>query len=210
MTSERLFVKDGIKKSYLEKFLAEQFSKAGYSHADIQRTPLSTRIVVHVERPGLVIGRGGKNIDMMTEAIKEKFGLENPQLDVREVEVPALDASIVAKQIAAALERGLNYKRIANIVLERVMGSGAAGVAIRIGGRLGGDKSRFEKFSDGYLKHAGDTAETLVDTSYAEAHTNPGVVGIQVRIMKELPKELSIAKKLEEEKDGGNKKEGTQ
>lgn len=197
MAQERLFVREAIKKSEVEKFLSEEFSRAGYSHSEIQRTPLSMRITVFAHKPGLIIGRGGKNIDRITEILKTKFGFENPQLDIQEVTNPDLDPSIVSKQIASAIERGINHKRIANLTLQRVMESGAVGVAIRIAGKLGGEMGRIEKFSAGYLKYAGDPAETLVKKAYTTATVKLGKIGIQVRILTEQPKELAVFSKLE-------------
>ncbi|NOZ81653.1 MAG: 30S ribosomal protein S3 [Candidatus Micrarchaeota archaeon] len=207
MAVERHFVREGIKKLELEKFLAREFAKAGYSHCDIQRTPLSTRIIVFATKPGMIIGRGGKNIDALTEAIKEKFGIENPQLDVKEVEVPELDPQVVAQQIAFSLERGLSYIRVANIWLQRIMEAGAVGAQIKISGKLGGDMARTEKFSSGYLKHTGEPAEELVKKGFAIARTKPGVIGVQVKILTRLPKELEIAKKLEGESRGDTEDE---
>lgn len=195
MAIEKQFVKEGIKRADIEEFLAREFARAGYSHCDIFRTPLSTRIVVFASRPGMVIGRGGKNIDTITEIIRQKFNLDNPQLDVREIEVPELDAQIIAKQIASALERGLNPTRVANITLQRVMDAGAAGILIKISGKLRGEMARCEKFSAGYLKHSGEPVENLVKKGYATATTKPGIIGVQVKILPELPKELEIAKK---------------
>ncbi len=195
MAIEKQFVKEGIKKADIEEFLAQEFARAGYSHCDIFRTPMSTRIVVYASRPGMVIGRGGKNIDSITEMIRQKFSIENPQLDVREVENPDLDAQIVARHIVSALERGLNYTKVANITLQRVMEAGAAGIFVRVSGKLGGNMSRTEKYSAGYLKHSGEPAETLVKRGYAVANLKPGIVGVQVKILPELPKELEILKK---------------
>jgi len=192
MALERKFVKEGIRNKYVEEFLASEFSRAGYSHCEIQRTPLSIRITVFAHKPGLIIGKGGKNIESMTQILKEKFGFENPQLDVQEVVNPDLDPLIVSKWIASAIERGLNYKRVANIAIEKVMTAGAAGVAIRIGGKLGSDISRVEKFSSGYLQYSGDPAETMVKKAYAQAIVKLGTIGIQVRILPEKPKEIQI------------------
>jgi len=194
---ERKFIQENIKRAQLEEFLDKEFSKAGYSHCDIQRTPLSTRVTVFAQRPGMVIGRGGKIIDSMATTLKNKFGLENPQLDVREITNPNLDPGIVSKQIASSIERGLNYKRVCILTIERIMRSGATGVAIRTGGKLGGDKSRFEKFSAGYLKFSGDTAKTLVKTAYGRAQVKLGTIGLQVRIMTEKPKELMILEQID-------------
>lgn len=194
---ERLFVKENIKRAELEEFLDKEFNRAGYSHCDIQRTPLSTRITVFAQRPGMVIGRGGKIIESTTQILKNKFNIENPQLDVQEISNPNLDPTIVVKQIASSIERGFNYKRVCILTIERIMRSGATGVAIRAGGKLGGDKSRFEKFSAGYLKYSGDTARTLVRISYGRAQVKLGTIGLQVRIMTQKPKELMILEEID-------------
>lgn len=196
MALEKRFIKEAIRNRDVEEFLSSEFNKAGYSHCEIQRTPLSIRITVYAHKPGIIIGKGGKNIDAMAQALKEKFGFENPQLDVQEVRVPDLDPFIISKWIASAIERGLNYKRVANLALERVMGSGAVGVAIRIAGKIGGDMSRTEKFSAGYLKYSGDPAETDVKRAYAQANVKLGVIGIQIGILTEPPKELELFNRL--------------
>jgi len=194
---EKRFIKEGIRNRDVEEFLANEFARAGYSHSEIQRTPLSIRITVYAHKPGLIIGRGGKNIDALTQTLKEKFGFENPQLDVQEIKNPELDPHVVAKWIASAIERGLNYKRVANIALERAMVAGAAGIGIRISGKLGTDMARTEKFSDGYLQYSGEPSESMVKTSYAQANVKLGTIGIQVRIMIEKPKELETIGKVE-------------
>lgn len=196
MAIERQFVKDGIKKAELEEFLSREFARAGYSHSDIQHTPLATHITVFAQRPGMVIGRGGKNIDAITELIRQDFGLQNPQLEVREIENPALDANIVAHEIVSAIERGLNYRRVGNMMIENVMRAGAAGIAIRIGGKLGGDMGRVDKFSAGYLKYAGEQADTEVRKAYATAMVKAGAIGVQVKILPEMPKEIEASRKL--------------
>ena len=95
MALERKFIKEGITNRDVEEFLSNEFAKGGYSHCEIQRTPLSIRLTVYAHKPGLIIGRGGKNIDVITQSLKEKFGFENPQLDVQEVSNPDLDPFIV-------------------------------------------------------------------------------------------------------------------
>ncbi|OGI11933.1 30S ribosomal protein S3 [Candidatus Micrarchaeota archaeon RBG_16_36_9] len=200
MALERRFVKESIRNLDVEEFLSNEFSRAGYSHCDIQRTPLSIRITVFAHKPGIIIGRGGKNIDSIIQILKDKFGFENPQLDVQEVSIPDLDPFIISKWIASAIERGLNYKRVVNLALERVIGAGAVGVAIRIAGKIGGDISRVEKFSSGYMIYSGDPVETDVMKAYAQANVKLGIIGIQVRILTIPPKELELMKNLEENK----------
>jgi len=211
MALERRFVKEEIRNRDVEEFLAHEFAKAGYSHCEIQRTPLSIRITVFAHKPGLIIGRGGKNIELITKLLKEKFGFENPQLDVQEITNPDLDPIIVSKWIATSIERGLNYKRVANIAIERVMGAGAVGVAIRISGKIGSDMARTEKFSSGYMIYSGEPAESMVKKAYATAQVKLGTIGIQVRIVPETPSDLEIMKRIEEgEKVGDIKEETTQ
>jgi len=194
---EKKFIKDNIKLSEVEEFLKREFSRAGYSHVEISRTPVSTRVTVWAQKPGMVIGRGGKTIDALTETLKSKFSMENPALEVQEVENPDLDARIVAAQIVSGIERGLNYKRVIQFTLQRVMQAGAVGVAIRMSGKLGGEMSRTEKFHAGYLKYAGDPAEKL-DKAYATAMVKLGMIGVQVRILVDEPKEIAAARKISE------------
>jgi small subunit ribosomal protein S3 len=86
------------------------------------------------------------------------------------------------------------------------MEAGAIGIQIRIGGKLGGEKARFQKFKEGYIKHSGYYSETLVDKGYARAMLKPGIVGIQVKILKEVPKEV-LEFKVEKSESEGNKKD---
>ncbi len=198
MAQEKQFVNEALKRLQIEEFLQKQFSRAGYSHSDIQRTPLSMRVTIYAHKPGLIIGRGGRNIEMISNKLSKDFGFDNPQIDVQEIRNPDLDPEIVAKQIASGIERGFNYKRIANLTVQRVMNAGAVGVAIRIGGKVGGEMARIEKFSAGYLKFAGDPAIKLVKRAYARAKVKLGTIGIQVRILPELPTERVVMKKIEE------------
>ncbi len=197
MAVEKLFVKEGIKVSEVEEFLRKRFEKAGYSHTEIQRTPLGTRIIVHVHKPGLVIGRSGRRVNEITEEIKGKFGFENPLLDVREVEEPFLDSNIVARRIAHSIERGVNYKKVANYYLEKVIEAGAVGIQIEIAGKIGGvERSRAQKFKRGFVAHSGEYAERLVAIGYTQAIVKSGVIGIKVKMMKYLPKEVVIEKSV--------------
>jgi len=201
MAIEKVFVKEGIRESEVESYLAKRFERAGYSHTEIQRTPLGIRIIVHAHKPGLVIGRSGKRIADITEEIKGKFGFENPLIDVKEVEEPFLDAHIIANRIARALERGINFKKVANYYLDKVIEAGAIGIQINVGGKLmGAERSRFQKFKRGFVAFSGDYAETLVDKGYAQAIIKPGMIGVQVRIMKEMPKEVE-EKEFKREKE---------
>jgi len=192
MAIESYFIKEGLKEVQIEDFLSKRFEKAGYSHIGIQRTPLGTRIIIHVNRPGLVIGRSGRIIKEITEEIKEKFKLENPMLDVKEVTNPFLNAQIVASRIAKSVERGSFYKKVVHFYLNEIMKSGAVGVQIKVGGKVGGERGRFQKFKKGYIKHAGYYADNILDKGLAKAVVKLGVIGVQVKIMKDMPEDLSM------------------
>lgn len=200
MAVEKYFVKEGIKEAKIDEFLGQKLDRAGYSHAEIQRTPLGTRIIVFAEKPGLIIGKSGKKLQEITEDIAEIFQLENPMLDVQDIENPFLDAQIMANRIAKNLERGLFYKRLAKSYLERIMAAGAIGAEIRIGGKLGGERGRFQKFKEGYIKHAGFYADNMVDKGMATANLKMGSVGVKVKILKSIPDDLVL--KVKEERKG--------
>lgn len=193
MAIEKLFVKEGIKEAQLEAYLQNRFDRAGYSHTEIQRTPMGTRVIVFVHRPGLVIGKSGKRIQELTQELKAEFGIDNPLIDVKEVENPLMDPSIVAKRIAKALEKGIQFKKVCNFYLEEVMSSGAIGISIRVAGKLAGsERSRFQKFRKGFIAHSGDYAEKLVAKGFTTAMLKPGLVGIQVKIMHSMPNEVRV------------------
>lgn len=204
MAIENLFVKEGIKESEVEEFLRNKFEKAGYSHTEIERTPLGTRIIIFAYKPGLVIGRSGRRINELTEEIKKKFGFDNPLVDVKEVDNAFLDANIVASRMMRAIERGINYKKVANYYLEKVIEEGAIGIHIRVAGKLAGsERSRFQKFKRGFVAFSGEYAERFVEKGYVQANLKPGIVGIKVFIMREKPKEVEFI----EAPEGQQKKE---
>ncbi len=181
---KQYFIRQAIKELEIDKFIRENFPMGDYSKIEMQRTPLGIKILIHTNKPGRIIGRSGRNINEMTDAIRQKFGLENPQLDVKIIRNPDLDAKIVAKQIASSIERGFNYKKIGNLTIKRIMDAGAVGAEIVISGKFGTGKGMTSKFIEGYLKHCGQPAKDLVDYGFEEANTRPGKIGIRVKIMR--------------------------
>ena len=108
-------VKNVIKSNYrnmeLDEFLSQTLKDAGYGFADVQKTPLGTRITLYVTRPGLVIGRKGTGIRDLTTKLEQKFGLASPQISVMEVTVPELNPKIMCNRIAQLIERGTAFRR---------------------------------------------------------------------------------------------------
>jgi len=206
VTINQYFIKQGIKEAAVEDFIRKNFPVGDYSKTELQRTPMGLKIIIWTNKPGKIIGRGGKTINEITEALKKEFELENLQLDVKLIENPDLDAKIVAKQIASALEKGYNYKKIGNLTLKRIMAAGAMGAEIVISGKLTGAKSMMGKFSEGYLKHCGQPSKELVDVGHEVANTKPGRIGVKVKIMREFVEitgeKRAIPKEKEPETEG--------
>lgn len=198
MPVERVFIKKGLKWAELEEFLERELEKAGYGGMELRRTPTGTRISLYVERPGLVIGRKGRSIQQLTDELGQEFGIEKPQIEVLEIDVPELSAPVMAKRVAFSLSRGRYFRRVGYGTLRRIMQAGARGAEIVISGKLRGEHARFERFYDGYLKKAGEPASKLVSTGFAVAKLKAGVLGVKVRIMPpdvKLPDEIGFVKK---------------
>ena len=151
MSIVKHFVTESIKRTEIDEFLQKKLEKAGYGGVNISKTPLGTHIVVYAMRPGLVIGRGGETIRELATILEEKFKLPNPQISVSEIEVPELNAYVVASRITAALQRGVHFRRAGFWALNQVMEAGALGAEIIISGKLRTERARHEKFRAGYL-----------------------------------------------------------
>ncbi|AGN17153.1 MAG: 30S ribosomal protein S3 [Methanobrevibacter boviskoreani] len=191
---EKDFVTEGLKRTKIDEFLSSELERAGYGGMEVQVTPLGTMIVVYAERPGMVIGRGGKTVRAITQTLKNNFGLDNPQVEVKEVDVPELNPKIMASKIANNLQRGMHFRRVAYSNIRRIMGAGAQGVEITISGKIRGSRSAVAKFSEGYIKKCGEPATKFIKEGFATVHLKPGVLGVFVRIM---PPEAVLPDKVE-------------
>jgi len=183
MSVQKFFIKDNTRKAELDEFLAKELNKAGYSRMELTKTPIGARVVVYAAKPGMVIGRRGQSIRDLTKILEEKFGLENPQISVAAIEVPELDPRVVASQIAAALQRGIHFRRAAYWAVQRVMEAGALGVEITIRGKLTSERSRYEHYRQGYLPRSGDAASKNVRSAVEWIQLKPGILGIHVKIL---------------------------
>ncbi|MDH5451279.1 MAG: 30S ribosomal protein S3, partial [Candidatus Bathyarchaeota archaeon] len=151
MSAVHHFIEESVKKAEINDYLKREFERAGYGGVDITKTPLGTHIVIYVMRPGIVIGRGGETIKNLAKTLEENFQLPSPQISVAEIEIPELNAEVVASRIASALKRGVHYRRSGFWALKQIMEAGALGAEITISGKLRTDRARYEKFRDGYL-----------------------------------------------------------
>ena len=183
MGVEKKFVEDGFTKALVHEFLSKELSRAGYGGMMMNRTPMGIQITVYAEKPGMVIGKGGKLIRKLTRDLDRNFRLDNPQIDVQDVGKAELNAQVVANRLASSLERGWYFRKAGQTTLRRVMESGALGCEIVLSGKLTGPRSRVEKFLAGYVKHSGKPSQEIVDHGYAVAVKKLGTIGCQVRIV---------------------------
>jgi len=177
------FITESIKRTEIDEFLQKRLERAGYGGVNISKTPLGTHIVIYAMRPGLVIGRGGETIKELARVLEEKFNVPNPQISVSEIEIPELNAYIVASRIASALQRGVHFRRAGFWALNRVMEAGALGVEIIISGKLRTERARYEKFKAGYMPKCGDPALKYMRKAEVHVQLKPGIFGVKVRIM---------------------------
>ncbi len=207
MVVERKFVEDLMIKYRISKYLEKELMRAGFSRVEIQKTPVITRITTYVTNPGRVIGRGGETIDAITDSMKKKFKVENPQISVAEVKNQRLEPRLVARYIANSLERGMNARRLLHSMIKEIMNNGALGAEIVATGKLAakGARAKQMKVRLGYLPKAGNVTK-LVDEAKVTSYPKYGAIGLQVRIVQpgtvfphmkvkkvELPKSIAAA-----------------
>jgi len=193
MAVERKFVQERLKKLMVKEWIKDEVRSAGFGGVDILRTPLGTQVTLFVERPGLVIRKGGRRIKALTEKLKD-FGIENPQVSVDEVEKPEFNAQLMASLLARALERGWYFRRAGYRFLYRIMEAGAKGCEIEISGKLVSERARTEKFVAGTIVHTGDPAESMVQKGFDIAIKKLGVLGVSVRI---IPPDVTLPDEFE-------------
>lgn len=189
------FVNETIRKAEIDEFLWKEFERAGYGGVNITKTPLGTNVVIYAMRPGFIIGRGGETIKSLAKILEEKFNLLNPQISVAEIEVPELNPYVMASRIAAALRRGVHFRRVGFWALNQIMNAGALGAEIIISGKLRTERARAEKFRDGYIPKSGEPAMKYVKKAVAHVQLKPGIFGVKVLIVSpeaRFPDEVEI------------------
>lgn len=183
MSVVKHFIEDSIKKAEIDEFLRNEFERAGYGGVSITKTPLGTHLVVYTMRPGLVIGRGGETIRALATVLEEKFQLPSPQISVAEIEIPELNAHVVASRISSALKRGVHYRRAGFWGLTQAMDAGALGIEITISGKLRTDRARYEKFRTGYLPKSGEPPRKYMRKAVVHVQLKPGTLGVKVLLL---------------------------
>ncbi|MBN2066886.1 MAG: 30S ribosomal protein S3 [Candidatus Diapherotrites archaeon] len=202
---ERTFIEQGMRKIQLEKYLKKELDRAGFTGLDMVKTPLVTRIVLHVARPGLAIGRGGQNIRQLTEEIGQKFGIENPQIEIQDIKQPELDAKATVDKMVGLLERGYSWRSVAFNTIRNITEAGAQGVELVLKGKLSGKggRKRKQRIAQGYMKKVGNQVK-LVDYAKASAYPKAGAIGIKLSIIRPetvFPDKVNIKEIIKSQQD---------
>jgi small subunit ribosomal protein S3 len=180
---EKKFVQLKKRELAIKKYVWEGLGKGRVSSIKVEYTPVGEKIV-STDKPGLIIGSRGEKINFLTRILKQKFKLENPNIEINEIKNPEFDAQLVADKMALDLEKygNLRFKTIAYKEMMRIMNAGALGVELRLGGKLPSDRAKSWRFAAGYLKKTGDSAK-VVQKAQAVALTKLGISGIKVSIL---------------------------
>ncbi|MCX6769775.1 MAG: 30S ribosomal protein S3 [Candidatus Micrarchaeota archaeon] len=181
---EGKFIEDAITHYRVSKFLETELDRAGFSRVSIQRTPMVTRIAVEVTNPGRVIGKRGKTIQDLTDAIHREFKIENPQISVVESINQNLEPRLVAKKICRYIEMGKKIRAILHASLRDTMQAGALGAEIVASGKIAakGGRSKTFRVMSGYIPKAGEPARQVA-VNHVTAYPKSGAIGVLVRIV---------------------------
>ncbi|HHF43431.1 MAG: 30S ribosomal protein S3 [Candidatus Aminicenantes bacterium] len=183
----------------MKKEIKKRYYHAGISRVDVERVGPKVRVIIHTARPGIVIGRGGREIESLKSCLEELTGKE-VYIDIREIDKPELDALLVAEGIAIQLEKRIAYRRAMRRAVEMAMKMGARGIKVMCSGRLGGvEIARSEWYLRGQLPL--QTLRADIDYGFTEAFTTYGQIGIKVWIYRtdvDKPKVTSQITEIEE------------
>ncbi len=176
------FADNLVEDQEIRKFLKKRLYDAGISHIEIERASERVKITVHTAKPGVIIGKGGSEIEK-TKAALARLTDKKLSLDIKEIKRPDRDAQLVAENIAGQLENRVSFRRAMKSCMGRTMKSGALGIKACCSGRLGGaDMARTEFYSEGTIPL--QTLRADIDFGFAEADTTYGKVGVKVWIYK--------------------------
>ncbi|MBC7349871.1 MAG: 30S ribosomal protein S3 [Candidatus Aminicenantes bacterium] len=164
----------------MKKAVREKYQHAGIASVDVERVGPKVRVIIHTARPGIIIGRGGKEIENLRNTL-EAIARREVYVDIREVDKPELNATLVAEGIATQLEKRIAYRRAMRRAVEMALKMGAKGIKVMCAGRLGGvEIARTEWYLKGQLPL--QTLRADIDFAFTEAFTTYGQIGIKVWI----------------------------
>ncbi len=192
-----------VEDEQIRRYLRARIAKGGISKIVIERTLKRVTVTLHTSRPGIIIGKGGQEVDRVKEELK-KLTSKDVQINIIEIRKPEIDAAIVGDTIARQIESRVNYKRAIKMGIQAAMRAGAEGIKVRAGGRLNGaEMARSEEFKDGRTPL--HTFRADIDYALAEALTVYGKIGVKVWICKgEILEKVDLSPNVQNNKKPGN------
>jgi small subunit ribosomal protein S3 len=171
-----------VEDQKIRQYLNARLAKAGISKIIIERTLKLITVTINTARPGIIIGKGGQEVDKLKEELK-KLTNKDVQINISEIKRPELDAFLVAQTVAKQIEGRISFRRAVKTAISSTMRLGAEGIKITVGGRVGGaEMARSETYKEGRIPL--HTLRADIDYALAEAHTTYGRIGIKVWICK--------------------------
>ncbi|MEM6261152.1 MAG: 30S ribosomal protein S3 [Bacteroidota bacterium] len=194
-----------VEDDQIRSYLHARIPKGGIARIVIERTLKKITITIHTSRPGIVIGKGGKEVDQLREEIK-KITNKDVQINIYEIKRPELDATLVAQQIAQQLQARISFRRAMKTALNATMRAGAQGIKIMCAGRLGGaEMARTEQYKDGRIPL--QTLRADIDYALVESKTIYGIIGVKVWIFKnEIYGKVDLSPNTQSDRKGRSKK----
>lgn len=185
----------------IREHLKNKLKDSAVSRIEIERAANRVNVTIHTAKPGMVIGKGGSEVEILRNEITKIAGGKKVHINISEIKHPDLDAILVAESIAQQLERRVSFRRALKQAIQRTMRSGAKGIKTAVSGRLGGAEiARTEGYSEGTVPL--HTLRADIDYGTAEAHTTYGRIGVKVWIYR--GEVLPTAKKQQAAQEGGN------
>ena len=180
--NERNFAKKLHEDIIIREYILNRMKDASISKINIERTAKSITVTIFTSRPGIVIGKGGSEVEKLKKDLAKLIG-DEISINVSEIKRPTLSAELVGQNIAQQLEKKINYRRTVKKAIQSTISMGAEGIKIRVGGRLNGiDIARSETFKEGRIPL--HTLRSDIDYAQIEALTTYGIIGVKVWIFK--------------------------
>lgn len=183
MAARKELLNRNLQYVQVSEYLNDELKLAGQGKIEIHKTPMGHRVVIHAVRLGMVIGRRGRNVRKITEALEHVYGLETPQLEVKDLDNPRLNARVMAGRLISQIQKGFHFRRAGYALVRRIMAAEARGCEITIKGKLTSQRARAEVFREGFVAKCGEPAKRFVKEAVMEVTMKQGVIGVHLKIM---------------------------
>ena len=183
MAARKELLNRNLQYVQVSEYLNDELQLAGQGKVEIHKTPMGHRVVIHAVRLGMVIGRRGRNVRKITDTLEHRFGLETPQLEIKDLENPRLNSRVMAGRLISQIQKGFHFRRAGYALVRRIMSADARGCEITIKGKLTSQRARGEVFREGFVAKCGEPSKRYVEDTVMEVTLKQGVIGVHVKIM---------------------------